>query len=395
MPDGGLPSVRTEVERRVLESMGRHRWWEPYGGRTPDPLPDSFGAASARLGAGTYSQPLYYGLAAALLRIAPAATVDGAYWRLRILSVALSMGTIILGWVGTSLLFGSIVATGATTMTILNPQFLLVAISVNPDAVLILLGSAMWWMAAGLITGRRPALSVVLIPVIAVAAVLTKRSAMPLAVIGGLIVLTALLRPVRWRITGRACAWIGVFVMIGAGILIAVWMAFNDAFSGLARYWLSGLLVRRPIDERMPFAALEYARLSVDYVWLVAGWLRFSAPEPWLWCARGLTVVGLAGSVVTLARASHLRRALSVAWLFLGIQCAVVVAWGFLTFASPQGRYLFPVVAPAAALLWVGISQAAPARAKPFLAPALVSIVAVLDLTAFTTVLIPAYLPWG
>jgi hypothetical protein len=55
----------------------------------------------------------------------------------------------------------------------------------------------------------------------------------------------------------------------------------------------------------------------------------------------------------------------------------------------------FPVIAPATALLWLGLMNAAPSGVRTWAPAAIVAIMAVLDVTGFATVLIPAYLPWG
>ena len=106
-------------------------------------------------------------------------------------------------------------------------------------------------------------------------------------------------------------------------------------------------------------------------------------------------MVGFLGAAALIARSPGLRRPMAIAWLFVVVQVATVIGWGFFTLASPQGRYLFPVIAPATALLWMGLTYATPARLRPYAAPALVSLLAVLDVTGFTTVMVPAYLPWG
>ena len=101
-----MGAAELRIQGEVLKSMAHYRWWEPYGGRAPKPLPTSFRQVK-RLGVGVYSQPLYYGLGAAILRVAQPVSLEVAYWRLRILSLALGIATLVLAWAGTQLLFGS------------------------------------------------------------------------------------------------------------------------------------------------------------------------------------------------------------------------------------------------------------------------------------------------
>ena len=380
--------------RAVLESMGKYRWWEAYGGRTPALPRPEFEYVSSRLSRGNYGQPLYSGLAVLILRTAPTASVEGAYWRLRILSIVLAIATLGWAWAGTRLLFGSTVATGATAIAALHPQFLLAAISVNADALAICLGAVIWWLVACVITGRRVHMSLLLVVVAAVAAVLTKRNVAPLAAVATMIAVGWFLGLTMRRMPRRTAAWVTILLMLGTVVLLSTAVAFETVTTQLRLFWRDGLSVRRLPEGRTLRTALDYARLSIDYVWLIVGWLRFSAPEPWLWIVRTLTVVGFGSAAVLAARSREARRPLAIAGLLVFVQVGIVISWGFLTLSSPQGRYLLPVIAPATALLWLGLTHAVPARFRPYAAPALIALLAVMDVTAFTSVLIPAYLPW-
>ena len=377
----------------VLRSMGKYRWWEPYGGRTPDPTPTFFYQVP-RLGNGSYAQPLYYGLSVGVLRAIQPTNLEAEYWTLRGLAIVLSVVALIVGWAGTRLLFGAGVASGATALAALHPQFLLVAIAVNPDALLNVWGAIMWWQTARLVRGRRGAMSLALVVVASVAGALTKRNAVPLMVVAAVVVAASFLAPRNGKIRPRT-----VYPLMAAATsiliaLIGAWLMFEDAFRGLLVFWRTGLISYHPLGDRTVSQAFQYALVAVDNAWLTAGWLRFPAPEPWLWVARLLTVFGL-GSAALLIRSPTWRRPLAVAWLFVIVQAGILVGATFWTLASPQGRYLFPVIAPATALLWVGLTHLGPERFRPYAAPCIIAIMAVLDVTGFATVLLPAYLPWG
>ena len=390
----GRPLVTTvehDLQRATLASMARYRWWESYGSsRPPDPLPTLFVDASKRLGTGTYVQPLYYGLAALVVRGVPAADVDRGYWRLRLLSIALCATALMLGWAGTRLLFGSEVAAGATLLAALLPQFLLTAISVNSDALLILLGAVLWWQGARLVTGHSRGLALLIVLIVAMAALLTKRNAVPLLGIAILVAAAGSLRPGTWLLRH-------VLVVAGAaaGTLVIAWTLFDIVRTPLLVFLTNALNIRRVAGTTTLLHLIDFGRISVDFAWLIGGWQRFPAPEPWLWVARILTIAGFGGAMfVTFRSASSLRRSLSFAWVFVVIHCGMVLGLSFWTLQAPQGRYLFPVIAPAAALVWVGMTRLGPPRFRPYVAPALVGVVAVLNVTAFTATLMPAYLPW-
>lgn len=394
LPDESFATtIERDLQRGVLMSMARHRWWEAYGGQAPEPLPTSFRQIQ-RLGVGVYAQPLYYGVSAATLRITQPSSLEAEYLHLRVLGVVLSVVALSFGWAGTRLLFGPTVAVGATAIGALHPQFLLTAMSVNPDALLNVWGAFMWWQVARLTRGHRLAMSLVLLLIAAAAAVLTKRNGAPLVVVAAVAVGVTLCSHRTARVSRRTVFLALVVLGISGGVLAAGWQVFERPFTDLGLFWRNALGIRRSLAQATLSQALEYIRISIDYVWLIGGWLRYPAPEPWLWVVRVLTIAGL-GSAAMLLRSPSLRQPLAIAWLFVIAQAAIVVGVSFLTLSSPQGRYLFPVIAPATALLWLGLTHTTPARFRPYAAPVLISILAVLDVTGFTTVLIPVYLPWG
>lgn len=393
VPVGSAPSERADLERQVLASMATYRWWEPYDVPTPDPIPARF-EQIGRFGAISFAQPLYYGVGAAFLRSTRPRDVESAYWHLRVLSVILSLVTLTLGWCGTRLLFGPSVATGALSIAVLHPQFLLSAISVNPDTVATMLGAFMWWQVARVVKKRRPAMSLALLVVAAAAAPLVKDSVMALGAVALVIVTALMFAPQKDLFSRRTMLLALTAVGMCGVVLVGAWLVLPEPMRELAISWRNSLNLRRPFGLAMIPQAITYAREAIDYVWLNAGWIRIHPAEPWLWVARSLTLIGLGSAAVLLIRPSVFRGALVIAWLFVLVQTAVVIGLGFLTPLTPQGRFLFPVIAPATVLLWLGLTNATPARLRPYAAPALVSILAVMDVTGYTMVLIPAYLPW-
>ena len=381
-------TVTSNIQRQVIESMAHHQWWEPYGRSTPDPLPMLFVEAGA-ISAGRLDQPLYYGLAALVLRLGGAADIEHAYWNLRLLSIALALTALVLGWAGTRLLFGPGVAVGAMAIAALHPQFLLSAISVNPDALVNAWGAFIWWQAARVMTDRQRALSLILLVIGAAAALLTKRSAAPLTLLA-LCFAASLFVSHAWRMDRRQLL-VGVAWLVG---VIAAGLLLTDIESRLVAIVSSTFVMRWPIEQATPRIMLEYLRVAIDYAWLEAGWQRFSAPEPWLWVARALTLAGAAGAALCAIRAPRqLRGRLLLAWAFVIVQVAAIVGPGFWSLAAPQGRYLFVVLAPMTALLWVGIERVCPARWRTYAGPALIGTLAIMDATGFATVLVPAYVP--
>lgn len=392
MFDGGTETTERRVEREVIQSMGRYRWWEPYGGHTPDVLPASFDALY--FGHGTYAQPLYYGVGAAVLRATQNPDLETAYWRLRMLSIAIGAASIAFGWAGTRLLFGTEVAGGASAIAALHPQFLLNSIAVSSTVLTAFWGAFAWWQIGRLVRGHRTEASFVLLVIAAVAALLTKRSAIPFALLAIVIGAAAFLVE-RWR-THRVKTVLMVVTLAVAGpALLAALFVQTDQWREVVDFWSNPALTSRPIYEGWLPGAAEHALQSIDYLWLIAGWTRFEARESWQWAARVLTVAGTIGAIVLLIQGSVARSLLSIAWLFVGVQVIVITALAWWGLSVPTGRYADSVLAPMTALLWLGITRGCPMRWQKYTGVLLIGLLAIMDITAFSSVLIPAYLPWG
>lgn len=379
------------VQAQILESMARHRWWEAYGRPTPDPLPTSFDVDG--LGVGNLFQPLYYGLGGAVLRVTQPGHIEATYYHLRFLSVLFSVTTLALAWAGTRLLFGRTIALGSSMIAALNPQFALVAITVNPDALLNVCGAFVWWQVGRIAKGERRGLSLSLLLIGAAAALLTKRIGMTLVGLAAIVTTASLFASRTWRVTGRGAALAGIAMVVAVPVLIAGSFVFAQQFETLLEFWGNALTPRRRPDRIAPSDVLSYLRATVDHAWLIAGWLRFPAPEWWLRIVRIITVAGLVGAAVTLIESSSIRRRLSIAWLFLIAQVVAILGVTLWTIeTTPQGRYLFPVIAPVTAVLYIGLTRAFPRAWRSCSPVMLLATFAIIDVIGFATVVIPAYI---
>ena len=175
-------------------------------------------------------------------------------------------------------------------------------------------------------------------------------------------------------------------------MLVAAGFVFRAQAPTLWHVWVDAFTVRRSFNQATLSEAFRFARMTVDYFWLIAGSLRFQPPELWLWIARVLIVGGMAGAVVATIESRTARPRLSIAWGFVIAQLvAMLVAVFWITPSAPQARYLFPVFAPITVLLYVGLQRAVPRRLHQYWPAALVVVLACLDVTGFTTVHIPTY----
>jgi hypothetical protein len=399
---GDAASARPALEARILASMARHGWWAAYQEPTPDPLPRTFpevpGHLADNVSRGTMSQPAYYLAGAAALRLAPGLELEHEYRLLRLLSLVMSAGALLCGWAGTRVLFGEATAAAAVSVAALHPQFLVSALSVNPDALINLCGAVMWWQAARLVADAPGGLRLVRLGAIggaALVAAASKRNGGPLVAIALLLAAAECVRAFRAMRREHAVALCAGAVVAFAAAASATWRMFPEQMAALENFWSGGVVVRRSPAAMLSVQGYDFLQTAVDSSWLIAGWLRFRAPEWWLWTVRVLTAAALLGAVWALVRRSagpqRLVRPLAFTCIFTGLHIAPLLVVAFVLVSVPQGRYLFAVMLPLSALLVVGVQQWFPEHRQPMAAVLLVSLVAALDAVALIPVLVRAY----
>ena len=385
-----------ELQRNILASMREHGWWRHYSERAPSPLPDSFAEIPERIwGVGT-SPPAYYLLGAAALKATRAESLVGQHQVLRWMALLLAVPTLLCVWAGARVLFGVQVATGATLLLALHPQFVLMSTAVNPDVLVNLCGAVLWWQGARLLTGApaptRAATSMALMTVATVVGILTKRVAAPLLLMLVIVPMVAVSfgRPTAWRTTWRA---VGAAV-VGLGLVgLAGLFWFGEEAARLGEYW--SYLVRFSwSDEASDLGFFErFTTVLFDSFWLMAGWLTHPAPSAWLATVRVLSVAALVGCLIGVRRQGMAmwRAGLVLAGVLVAIQTAGVYVGLYANGLGPQGRYLFPVIGPFMALFWIGLHGWWPRRLWPAVSATLVALMLALDAIAWAGVLVPAY----
>jgi hypothetical protein len=394
-PGGGWrPEDEARVEGEILQSMARVDWWRQYPQEKPTRIPSRFQDVSSHVTAiGGAVQPLYFRFAAAPVRVLRIRGLLEQYYTLRMLSVLCAALTIVCAWAGARLLLDPASAGVVAAVLALQPQFLLVALTVGPDMLVNLLGAVIWWQAARLLVRPSALIPIAIMLSCAAAIVFTKRLGAPVS--AAVIVILALhflrLLHGHWRGAVMVLALLAAAI---AGLALVAWL-MPDEIAVLRYSW--GLFFRSPEQWPPKVRSVEYFReYTVQLVrsaWLVAGWLRYPAPSWWFVVASGLTVAGVLGTIVALIRKRRrpeYKGILLAAGLAL-VQIIAVYATTYLTAYGGQGRYLFPVAAPLALLLWIGFAEYWPARLRSHAAPTLIALMFALDLSGWLTVLLPAY----
>lgn len=385
-------------EREIIESMARHGWWNHYSRPIPQPLPSTFAEGPELVVASYFGAPgggsrLYYRGVAGLFSIARIDSLLAQLYAMRLLSAVAALFTVWCAWAGTRLLLGDRAAVVVALLFALHPQFLLVSTSASPDALVNFAGAAFWWCAAAITMAGVTARNLVVLWAAGILALLIRRMGAPLLVIAAAVTAISVARlsstDNRRRIIWATAASLGVVALVGsawpvlpADLHRAVTWALFDPSPMVAT------VIARA--EQLPaFFDMLFATF-----WLSAGWLRY--PAPWWWqLATFLLTAGVAVGLVTAwRRGPEVARAVWLAAPMVLLQVSVVTIYYFgILQSGPQGRYLFPVLPALLSLVWIGWSSLIGTRdEEPIAARSLIGVMAFLNVTGWSVVILPAYL---
>ena len=381
-----LPDPGRESE--ILRSMADHEWWRHYGSPITVPLPPRFwmtGATGETLGVDPTSPAHtgYYSIVTAMLFLAPGMSVVTDMYVMRVFSAVLALVTLWVAWRGVGAVFGE--AAGATVAMLLavHPQFAVVATTASADALVNLAGACMWWQAMRVVRRENVIWSAVAVWLIAILGAAADRMAVPLLVSAWVVSVFAILQ------TGFRRSTVALTVVAVTLLGAVLWLveALWGTFSFVA--WSQLMPVARA--RTWEFLA-EFSSFLFQSWWFSLGWVRYGPPSWWVAVALVPAAVAIVGLMRRLRSDDNRMRALiSVTLAMVAVQVASEY-WAYFRFAySPQGRHIFPMLIPALVLIWLGVEAWAPIQYRRHAAVGLVSVFAVLDITAWVLVGIPAY----
>jgi hypothetical protein len=326
----------------------------------------------------------------------------------RFITVVIGAGSVVLAYLAIRELFPErpAVVLGATALTAFNPMFIFVNASVNNDAMTTFVGCLNLLVFLRLTRdGLRDPLPLWRYGLVGLTMglfLLTKLSGLT-----ALMLLPVLLGWVSYRRQSWRPLLIGLPIIVGVAALISGWW--------FARNWrlygdLTGLNAFIEIQGRRVGTPSvrdwieEFVTFRWTY-WGLFGAVNVMAP---LWVYRfydGLSLVGLVGFALWVARSGELRRLwlavrdpqsaarVSLWWvpaLWGGVLFVSVLRWTWI-FYSFQGRLLFLDIGGISGLLMVGLHQWVPDRHRPTLSLGVaLSLLVVAAMLPFTSIL-PAY----
>jgi len=258
-------------------------------------------------------------------------------------------------WIG--LLAGSLVA--------FNPQFLFISSSVNNDALLDLATTGILWQAVRMIDeDGRPIQWLVLGLWIAIA-FLAKLSSF---VVAGVAIIFIALEYMWPQTRHRTYKQFLQGILLASALIILVsgwWFVRNQILYGDPLGWTAyrEIFASNLRDSRLMWADIrQFVTVQFHSYWGVFGWMNLRAPLLFYRIVVIMVVACLSGYVVLFAfgQSGKLRGANRLALPMMAT--AVVAQEIYMTWAITinnaswyQGRYLFPVIAPASLLLAIGL----------------------------------------
>jgi len=198
-------------------------------------------------------------------------------------------------------------------------------------------------------------------------------------------------RAVPWRRKRRVVA---LFLLL---TVLIVWVALQTAAGEhvlwtLQKWRASPGILYFENDRR---TLLQTLKQTLDSFWGQFGWMNLRAPQGWYLSITALNVLTLMGWLLPVpGRRPVPSRAVELLGLAL---LSAILTWLAFILLYPgglgysQGRYLFPIVVPAAFFLVGGWLRSLPERWRPWGAPAVILLMALLDATVVFFTIWPRY----
>lgn len=343
-----------------------------------------------------HQPPLYYLLLAPVYKAS-----DGDLVAVRVASAAIGLLVVLAAYAVAARTMPDrpAVALGTATLVAFIPQHVHILASVNNDALAwALVGWILWASISHAAGDRMPAWA---LGVLVGIALLTKTTAYLMA---GVALLAVVLRP---HARGQRERWtaVAVYLFFALGIGAVWWLrnigvyGFPD-FLGLAAHDAVVIGQTRTVDFIAELGTGPYFEMAIETTVTSFigqfGWMALPI-QTWVLVIYGaLAAVGTVGAMVLRA----LRHSTPRAWLFMGATgglALLMLVYYNTQFVQFQGRYVYPILIPLAALVCAGldaIRRRLPiVRQLPVVLPIALCGFAVLDLWLLTRVLVPNLTP--
>lgn len=409
------PTVRPaspSFQERIILSMDHHHFWDYIGWPRPQPLPTTFSKVPFFRFSGADSQigrkpSLYYKLASLLPRLLPDRKITSYLYFLRSLSGLFSLGTIILIFFTSRLIFSDeyYFQLSSAAFAAFLPQFCIIGTSGSYESLACLSSAGFIYLLLNFqirgFTMGKLALTVACL-IFAILVTYRNIELLPLFFFSIAIYFIFLSPgPSKW--------W--MYLLISVLSLIALWILFQALiwwapFTArlmiikLLKCWhnFSGLIrgSEHPASFYYPWFHTELFKSF----WLKFGWAFFTMKQVYYHLLKVVSLVSLIGVIIFTVRAFRRKSAISLPTkrAFFTLIGAVIITltgyylyWGTGKMVSAQGRHLF-VSLPAWAILFnLGFRELCPKRYRPILYIALISSLVILNAIALFGYILPTF----
>ena len=365
-----------EIEGDVIKLMDRNLWWKYIGSGRPEVLPETFAQMDFvqfhDFRSASNQFVFYQFVLGFLVRSIGFSDISHTYYFCRGVSFLFVLASLFI-------LYGAFdkIARRQNKMYFLPmlfivflPQLFLTAISINPDTLSVFLGSVFFYAAVSLILGEFNTRHFAFLFIAAGMGLVTDKSnyfMIPMVLILSFFLLGSRKKPLHLSL-------IAVFIL--AFVLLMSWMAWYFP----AQIYHSMNVIRTNIIDNTqgftklfsssPFNRRFFIFLSDSFL-LQFGWMAFKAHSLVYEIWRGVLLAATAGTAVFLVPAflpktiKFFKHKPNPVVFKLAIFCLIAVTIQILALwlsqglrgDLPQGRYLFPVLFPAAFLLLLGIKS--------------------------------------
>jgi hypothetical protein len=360
-----------QLQGEVYRSLQSQRYWQ-IRDRQPNPAGDEnevYAVEQAIRGRGLVAAvgqpPLYYGLAALLLWPFRSASILSQLYILRSLSVLLSVGAVwatflAAGWLSPAdpagrwppALFVALLPMHGFMSAVANNDALADFASATTFAALAWVCFRGWSTGRGLLLGVPLMVALCtkrttafLVPLLLVSLVLMAWPRLVTRRSGFVVGRRAISRVVLLAVLGAVLAAIGFSVLMLKPPVVAHWLGQISAAEGRPLSAMSAAYSAPPLERYGLFTLLGFASF-----WANFGWMNVPLDVGWYALLAAMTLIAGLGWLRFGARIRAGDRPLSTFWAICSLAVTLVVlqtgASMVLRNQPPQGRYLFPGIAP-------------------------------------------------
>jgi len=363
------------AEKKIIEFMYKNNWWRFNGLGRPGTLPTElsqtdFIGSNSRRSTTTFSIELYHLAVGKLAGLFVKHDVETYYYICRFLSLLFCLGSVLLVFSAFSniaffsqgpLFFGAF-------LILFLPQLAVTSIAVNPDGFSILITALFFYVATLFVLNRFQVRNFIIIVIIAVIGFFTDKS------VYALIPLTLIIPVLDVNKDNWKHNIIRIFFFSWIAVLLLAWIAwylpspfFNNLDAIGKRLW--GIIPAAFGSAAANEFTGRFFSLIADSFLLRFGWMQYSAGAFFYAIFKILLFISGLGIMIYFGQSlyfklkkNHMRiflpsfsRLILFFFFSFGLQLLLIwLAWAPRQVLA-QGRYLFPVLIPIAALFVTGL----------------------------------------